>query len=522
MKKIDYRKEDSKTIVKYEPVLNSISFKGLNPLELNIFFAMIYRLKDNETNEVVLTFDEIKTLSQYDKSRRDPARFKNHLHNVYSKILKIDFRIETEEVEGFGNLFSCFLISKIDPTVTIKVNKEFAYIFNELSLYTSFDLLEYTSLKSTYSKKIFTLIKQFEKTGWVEIKYQEFRELLDVPKSYYPKDIERQILKPVENELKVFFKKFKYMKKVLGNKIISIRFTWAIIKSTPEPYESPVNPTVINNNKFNNSNKFNNELPVVNRATEKSAIEYSQKHEENQKKSTEINKNVNDFYNEINSLPTEIQSMLTDKAYSNLLKESNNSDNKVMKGIFEKSKKSLIVKEYEKYIESLEKENNETNIKIPVEVNKIVSIKNIEDYNNIQEELNINPYEINEFNYDITYGDFSKEIEHYLRTFDFISIDFKENIIKESIENFLKKNTFFDETILKNTEVENLKLILGSYLAQSTKNLFFPKKEIQISIRKKYTMDTIPEELLLDKRGRKLVGSAKENRIEKLLRENKS
>ena len=91
MKKIDYRKEDSKTIVKYEPVLNNISFKGLNPLELNIFFAMIYRLKDNETNEVVLTFDEIKTLSQYDKSRRDPARFKNHLHNVYSKILKIDF-----------------------------------------------------------------------------------------------------------------------------------------------------------------------------------------------------------------------------------------------------------------------------------------------------------------------------------------------------------------------------------------------------------------------------------------------
>jgi len=55
---------------------------------------MIYRLKDNETNEVVLTFDEIKTLSQYDKSRRDPTRFKNHLQNVYNKILKIDFKID--------------------------------------------------------------------------------------------------------------------------------------------------------------------------------------------------------------------------------------------------------------------------------------------------------------------------------------------------------------------------------------------------------------------------------------------
>ena len=108
MSKIDLRIEDTKNTVKYEPVLNSICFKGLTPLELNIFFSMIYRLKDNETNEVVLTFDEIKTLSQYDKSRRDSARFKSHLNNVYNKILKIDFRIDNDEVEGYGNLFSQF------------------------------------------------------------------------------------------------------------------------------------------------------------------------------------------------------------------------------------------------------------------------------------------------------------------------------------------------------------------------------------------------------------------------------
>mgnify|MGYP006393376641 FL=1 len=103
MKETDLRKENTKNIVKYEPVLNSICFKGLTPLELNIFFSMIYRLKDNETNEVVLTFDEIKTLSQYDKSRRDPTRFKNHLQNVYNKILKIDFKIETDENKVFTN-----------------------------------------------------------------------------------------------------------------------------------------------------------------------------------------------------------------------------------------------------------------------------------------------------------------------------------------------------------------------------------------------------------------------------------
>ena len=53
MKETDLRKENTKNIVKYEPVLNSICFKGLTPLELNIFFSMMYRLKDKETNVVV-------------------------------------------------------------------------------------------------------------------------------------------------------------------------------------------------------------------------------------------------------------------------------------------------------------------------------------------------------------------------------------------------------------------------------------------------------------------------------------
>ena len=80
---------------------------------------------------------------------------------------------------------------------------------------------------------------------------------------------------------------------MFGNKINAIKFTWDITKPTPELYEPPVNPKTELKKDYN---KFKKELPVVNRATEKTAIEYQKKQEENQKKSQEIEKEINEKY----------------------------------------------------------------------------------------------------------------------------------------------------------------------------------------------------------------------------------
>ncbi len=515
MSKIDLRIEDTKNTVKYEPVLNSICFKGLTPLELNIFFSMIYRLKDNETNEVVLTFDEIKTLSQYDKSRRDSARFKNHLNNVYNKILKIDFRIDNDEVEGYGNLFSHFLVSKTEPIITMKVNKEFAYIFNELSIYTSFDLLEYTNLKSTYSKKIFTLIKQFEKTGWVEIKYQEFRELLDIPNSYYPKDIERRVLIPVENELNQYFKTFKYVKKLFGNKINAIKFTWDITKPTPELYEPPVNPKTELKKDYN---KFKKELPVVNRATEKTAIEYQKKQEENQKKSQEIEKEINEKYSNYLELSEEIKRKIEEKIYNKFLENSNAIDNKTMRGIFEKSKKSWIVEDYEEILEELEKENIleeqeliQVDEKIPEEPKQ--TLEKIEEENPIgweQKTFIIEPK-----------TEVELEAEKIIKTiFPFLD----EELLDEDI-NYIR-STLRRKKMYKELEIFDLFIENKQTTVVDSKNIYKDEKCLGLSeFGKNYIENYIKENqlehlLISEKTKKELKGSARENRLIKLYKNN--
>lgn len=51
-------------------------------------------------------------------------------------------------------------------------------------------------------------------------------------------------------------------------------------------------------------------------------------------------------WEEVEKLTPEIQNQLAEKAYENFLREANSADNKIMRGIFEKSKKALILKEY--------------------------------------------------------------------------------------------------------------------------------------------------------------------------------
>ncbi|MBA6432734.1 RepB family plasmid replication initiator protein, partial [Pseudomonas aeruginosa] len=69
-----------------------------------------------------------------------------------------------------------------------------------------------TTLKSTYSKNMFRILKQFKHTGYLKMKINDFRERLDIPTSYRMTDINKNVLKPIINELSYIFKALKIHK----------------------------------------------------------------------------------------------------------------------------------------------------------------------------------------------------------------------------------------------------------------------------------------------------------------------
>lgn len=132
----------------------------------------------------------------------------------------------------------------------IKVNDDFEYIVNKLTAnFTVYELAEFTSLKSTYSKTMYRILKQWKSLGEKEFKVDQFRELLDIPKSYNTSSINRAVIKPIQKELPQYFTRLKVKpikKTTQGTPVIAYRFVWQKQLSNgqyiPNKYNKKSNP----------------------------------------------------------------------------------------------------------------------------------------------------------------------------------------------------------------------------------------------------------------------------------------
>ena len=199
--------------------------RKFNSAEMDLFFSICSKMKNKSTQEVRFGFNELKEISAY--YTRETSRFITDLESVYKKMLQLTYREEDEEQIRYFVLFQDFTINKKHQYVEISVNPKLEYILNEITNeFTQFELQEFTSLKSSYSKTMYRLLKQYKSTGYYTVKIEKFRELLDIPDSYRMSDINRQIFKPIEKELSQFFDPFqiKKIKAKKGNKIERLEF----------------------------------------------------------------------------------------------------------------------------------------------------------------------------------------------------------------------------------------------------------------------------------------------------------
>ena len=65
--------------------------------------------------------------------------------------------------------------------------------------------MEFVSLKSSYSKNMFKLLKQWESVRQKEFVLEELKEYLGVPATYDTNNFNKKVLKPIMTELPEFF-----------------------------------------------------------------------------------------------------------------------------------------------------------------------------------------------------------------------------------------------------------------------------------------------------------------------------
>lgn len=224
-------------IVKYHNNFNSVALKNFNGVEIDLLMAICSKLKNEDINEIKLEFSDLRRMVNY--KHRGELRFIQNLEQMYKKLLNLNIRIETEDKITNFILFTKYEILKKQKIIIIKINEEFKFLLNKLiNNFTRFELNEFISLKSNYSKEIYRRLKQFKNTGIWKIKMNNFRELLNIPEKYRMSEIDKKVLKISMEELNKYFNNFKIIKIKKGRKIEFLEFKFVPEKKYNEKVES--------------------------------------------------------------------------------------------------------------------------------------------------------------------------------------------------------------------------------------------------------------------------------------------
>ena len=214
--------------VKYHNDMNLIAFKNFTSRELNIFFVICGMMKDRKVAKVKFRYEEIKHILSAEFPSN--AVFEKTLKSVYDKLLHLEVAIDGKEKFTKFVLFTAYEIDYKEKTIEIATNEHFYYYLNEITKnFTMFELQEFSSLRSSYSKNLYRLLKQYRSTGRLYLTVEEFRRLLDIPDTYQWYQINLRVLKAIQKELTPIFHNLTLRKIKKGRVITHIEYTF-----TPE------------------------------------------------------------------------------------------------------------------------------------------------------------------------------------------------------------------------------------------------------------------------------------------------
>lgn len=251
-------------VVKYSNDFYKMKICRFNALEQNILYGILANLREHRLNTFELTAEQILDFMP-SKNMTRKELFKEVV-KLRDSFFKLDFEVikplENNKVRiQYYNLFSIFDIGAVaDYTdinsaelldISVKLNPDFEnLLFNLSEHFTQFKLEEFIFLSGKYTKNLYVNLKQFRTTGIWRVKINDFLELMDIPKSYRMRDIDRQILEPsikqLQEPLNLFerartpFKNLKYRKikgkgRGRGGAVTQIEFTFDKQTAQGEP-----------------------------------------------------------------------------------------------------------------------------------------------------------------------------------------------------------------------------------------------------------------------------------------------
>ena len=224
-------------LIKYHNDINKLKLGNFTTKELDVFFSLLLKARDEKSKEITISYSEVKELI---KEEQNQARLTNYIRGVSRKLKELNQEMELPngDIVIFG-LFDVITIKPKDKRIVFSVNEIFRYMIDDLvKNFTMFDLRELVSLKGIYPKTLFRLLKQWETTKMYTVKINDFRDLMGIPDTYMMKNIRQKVLKPCLEELEKNFPKLELKELKKGRNVETLVFTWKAKKKQAQEIQA--------------------------------------------------------------------------------------------------------------------------------------------------------------------------------------------------------------------------------------------------------------------------------------------
>ncbi len=170
-------------VVKKNPLVNA-RFK-LTPLEIKIVFSVISMVDKNDSDFWTYQIKVTDITSEYDKMRKA-------CRSLMTKV----FEVQEDNGWLMMSWFSHIRYKKREGMIECAFDPNLKpYLLHIKDNFTSYTLSSVLSMSSTYSIRLYELLKQYEPIGTRTFNIDDLQDMLQIPKSYTVwRDFKRRVL----------------------------------------------------------------------------------------------------------------------------------------------------------------------------------------------------------------------------------------------------------------------------------------------------------------------------------------
>ncbi|MFD3158871.1 replication initiation protein (plasmid) [Haloimpatiens sp. FM7330] len=155
------------------------------------------------------------------------SRFYRDIDNITDLLMQRVIKIKNIDAEEFEKYHWVEVCKYKNGILTIKINKEMKPFYLSLDWYTKYQLKNILQFKSTYSFRLYEILKQYEKIGIRKIELEKLRHILDIKKNQYTRyaNLKQKIINKAQKEINTKTDiNFDFEEIKTGRKVTSIKF----------------------------------------------------------------------------------------------------------------------------------------------------------------------------------------------------------------------------------------------------------------------------------------------------------